>query len=151
MPQEPDTTIETAAAIPRDIRVDQIGFVAELQKLYADHLKTLVKDRMGRESIARVEGDFYEGLLISGGSVSVADPAKFLRLYESKRITRKEFLSALAVRNEPAKQFLSLDELDAISERQPASPALRVSKKKQVEVKLVDAVKSIQQTMNDER
>lgn len=134
---------ETAtAAVPRDVRVDQIGFVNELVSQHANNLKTALKVRMDNDSIERVRGDVFEGLLVST-FVSTVPPAKLLALYEKDKITRAQFLSALSVRKEPLEAFLSGDEIRRISETTPGNPQLRVNRIKGVELKLVDAVKGL--------
>lgn len=71
----------------RNVRVDQIGFVNELVKHYADDLKSSVKVRMLENGVEVAEGDFFSGLLV-GRSATVIDPAKFLKLLEKEEITR---------------------------------------------------------------
>lgn len=46
------------STLPRDARLDQIGFVGELQKHHADDLKSAVKARMSGDSIDRATGDY---------------------------------------------------------------------------------------------
>jgi hypothetical protein len=150
--QEKDgsTALAEERTIARDIRVDQIGFVGELQKQFVEPLKATLKARMGERQIDVCEGEYFSALLVEGGTLSVVDAGKFVRLYESKSITRAEFLSAIAVRNDPCRAFLSGKELAAISEQTPASPQLRVSRKKGVEVRLVDAVKGIASAIKED-
>ena len=134
-------TEERASA--RDVRVDQIGFVGELQKHFADDLKTAVKAKMSGDGLQHVEGDYFDGLLVDGYDVQTIDPAKFLKLYEDGKIKRAEFLSALKIANKPAAEFLSGKEIDRISTTAAGQSQLRVTRKKGVEIKLTDAVRGL--------
>jgi hypothetical protein len=134
--------IETAAALPRDVRVDPMGFIAELQKRHGDNLKTKVKVRMLNDEIDRVAGDFFEGLLVQGQTRTV-DPKKMLAKFKAGEVSEKDLLSCLSVRREAALEFMSERELDAISTIGSAQPALRVTRKKGVELELVKAVNGL--------
>lgn len=135
---------EARIIAPPDPRIDQLGYAGELQKKYADDLKTQVKADMLGRGIERLFGRQFEGLLVTGSSTSI-DPEKFLKLYESGRITRKQYLSALSVRKEPAKDAVSGDELARISSAAPTSPALYVTRIKGVEISLVDCLQQLAQ------
>ena len=128
--------------IPRDVRVDQLGFASELQKQHVDNLKSAVKVRMDGEGLTRVEGDYFEGLLVPQDVTSI-DPAKLLALYAKDKITRAQLLSCLSVKKEPLAVFLTGGQIAAMSETKPGTPQLRVTRKKGVEVKLVDALKKL--------
>ena len=130
------------AATPRDVRVDQIGFAAELQKQHVDHLKSAVKVRMTGEGLDRVEGDYFEGQLVET-SASTVDPGKLLAMYAKDNITRAQLLSCLSVKKEPLAAFLTGEQISAMSTTTGGTPQLRVSRKKGVELKLVDAVKGL--------
>ena len=130
-------------AVGNDRRVDQIGYVAELVKQFADPAKAALKLRMAQREIDLAEGSKFQALLVAGVSIGVVDPARLLKLYESKQITRQQFLSAITVRNEPCRQFLSRDAIDAISAQKPAEPRLTVSRRKGVEISLVEAVREL--------
>lgn len=130
-------------AVGNDRRVDQIGYVAELVKQFADPAKAALKLRMAQREIDLAEGSKFQALLVAGVSIGVVDPARLLKLYETKQITRQQFLSAITVRNEPCRQFLSRDAIDAISAQKPAEPRLTVSRRKGVEISLVEAVREL--------
>ena len=72
----------TTEKLPRDVRVDDIGYCGELTKRHADTLKTKVKIGMLERGHERVAGDAFEGLLVSGAQVGTIDPAKWFKLYE---------------------------------------------------------------------
>ena len=133
---------EAATALPRDVRVDHIGFCNELATKLANDLKSAVKVRMDNDELTRVTGDYFEGQLVRS-TVSVVDPAKLLALWSKDKITRAQLLSALCVKKEPLAQFLTGAQIDAISETSPGTPQLRVTRIKGVELKLVDAVKNL--------
>jgi hypothetical protein len=139
---ETETDADAGRASRRDVRVDHLGFVNELTKHFADPLKQQIKLRMNERKLDLAEGDFFEGLLVRGESSSI-DPAKYLKLFEKGRITRADFLSALSIKRTAATVFLSEKEVDAISDATPATPQLRVSRRKGVEIKLVDAVRGL--------
>lgn len=126
--------------VPRDQRIDQIGFAAELQKHYADDLKTAVKMRMAENATPRAEGDFFEALLIADQTRKSIDAAKIFKLLEQQKITKKQLLSAITIKLDAAREFLSREQLDKLCDQTPASPTLRVTRKHGVELKLVDAL-----------
>ena len=135
-----------AAAPARDFRIDQIGFAGELQKRHVDNLKSAVKVRMTGEGLDLVAGDFFEGRLVAT-ETGVVDPAKLLNLWAKDKITRAQLLSALSVRKEPLAEFLSRGEIEAMSTTAAGSPQLRVTRIKGVELKLVDAVKGLGESL----
>lgn len=126
----------------RDARVDHVGFCNELVKHFAEPTKVAVKNRLLERELDLAEGDFFEGLLIRTCS-SVIDPGKLLRLFEKRQITREQFVSAISVRREAAKDFLPGIELAEISEEMPAIASLRITRRKGVEVKLADALRGL--------
>ncbi len=134
---------ETAApaTVSRDARVDTLGF-CNLVQHFADDLKSDIKVRMTSDGIDRVAGDFFEALLTQPVE-STVDPAKLLKLFEGEKITRAQLLSALSVRKEPLKKFLSGDQIEKMSDAARGTPRLNVTRIKDVDVKLVDAVKAL--------
>ncbi len=128
--------------LPRDVRIDQIGFVGELQKHHADGLKTKLKVRMLDESIERIAGDFFEGLIVLG-RVGTVDPKKFYRLIKSGRITEAQFVEAVSINRAAAQKLLPEKDLDRLTDYVDAAPALRVARIKGVELSLVDALAAI--------
>lgn len=130
------------AKMPRDVRLDHIGFVDELQKQFANPLKTKVKADFAGKSIERASGDCFDGLVVTGTRLTV-DPEKFLRLFERKAITRAQFVAAISVGRDAAIDCVSREDLAKISTEAPTTPSLRVGRIKGVEINLVDAVRSI--------
>lgn len=137
----PDTE---ATAVPRDKRIDQIGFVAELQKQYVDNLKDGVKLRMLEGEVKVAEGDFFTATLAGVGStVGTLDPVKVFRLVKSGRLKEAEFLECCRVERGKLEEYVSGKDLDRLSEFKPATPSLRVTRKKGVEITLTDALKGL--------
>jgi len=135
-------TLNEPATSPFDPRVDQLGFVAELQKQFADDLKTVVKTDMLGADEDRRRGESFEAVLVQGTTQTV-NPERWVKLYETGRITRAQFMAALSVRRDHALDALGRDELAKISFQTTNTPALRVSRIKGVQVSLVDAVRSL--------
>lgn len=137
------TTQTHVPTVARDARVDQIGFANELAKQHIDGLKDAVKTRMLDGEVQLVEGDFFQGLLVAGGTVGTICPRKFHRLLKQGKITEDQFHACISVQRKPAEQYCSGKELDRMSEFKPASPRLVVSRKKGVEPSLVDAIRGL--------
>ena len=78
--------------------------------------------------------------MLALGSVTITDAERGLRIYERKRLTRAQFLSAIAVRVKPLTAFMSSDAIDAISGSAPRRSSLTVKRKKAVEASLAIAV-----------
>lgn len=133
------------AKLPRDVRVDQIGYVDEVKKQYADDLKTAVKSHMLEDELVRVTGDAFEGLLVQGRERTVP-PAKLLRMYEQKKITKAQFLACMKVGNEAADKLLGKAAVARMSKFEDAPPKLCVTRIKGVEITLVDALKQLNKT-----
>lgn len=135
------TSTETAE-LRRDVRVDQIGFCNELEKRYAKTLIASVKLKMAADVVEKVQGDYFEGLLVRAMERTV-DPANLLKLLTQKKITVAQFLSAITVQIKPCTAFLSGDQINAMSDSAPATPKLLITRKKGVEILLVDVVKGL--------
>jgi hypothetical protein len=131
--------MDSETPIPRDKRVDQIGFVKEADEKHAKLLKGDVKLSMINKDQQRVAGDFFEGQLVTFVPATV-NPAKFLKLFEQEKITRAQFLAAVSVNTGPCEKFLSGDQLAKISDLGERVTQLRVGRIKGVECKLVDAI-----------
>jgi hypothetical protein len=132
--------------LPRDARVDHLGYVNELVSQFANPLKAKVKEDLTKKRIDRAAGDAFECLLVPGSTASI-DAEKFLLKWESGKITRAQFLAAISVGKEAALCCLSKDELARISTSKPKASALNVTKIKGVEVTLVEAVRAIEFVM----
>jgi hypothetical protein len=85
----------------RDVRIDDLGFVGELWTHFDQKVKPLVKGNLDTKGARRGTGDFFDAIQAGGGTRTEIDPAKYLKLYEDKTISRKEFLSALKVAHKP--------------------------------------------------
>jgi hypothetical protein len=136
-----DTT--PVSACVRDIRIDQLGFAGELERsLFLKNLRATAKQNLQDKGVERAEGDYFAALLVESERATT-DPDKLLRLYERGKISRAQLVSALSVTREPCKKFLSLDDLAKISTTEPATSRLTVTRKKGVQIELVDMVKTL--------
>jgi hypothetical protein len=126
----------------RDVRVDHVGFVDELDKHFGKPTREAIKQRMKEGKLDLSEADFFEGLLVESNT-STIDPAKFFNLFCKGRMKKAEFLSAISIGKKAASVFMSQKEIDAISASEPATPKLMISRRKGAEIKLVDAVRGL--------
>jgi hypothetical protein len=126
----------------RDIRADHVGFSNEIGKSFADPIKTAVKARMEADALDIVEGDFFEGLLVTG-TRGMIDPAKVFRLIKKGELTESQFLECISVNREKLSEYLGGKEVDRLSDFTPASPQLRITRRKGVEVTLANAIRTI--------
>jgi len=133
---------EAANPAARDVRVDQLGIAAELQKQHVDNLTSAVKVRMTGEGLDTVEGDYFVGQLVET-TVTTIDPGKLLALYTKDKISRAQLLSALTVNKEPLKKFLSGGEIEKLGTTTAGTPQLRVTRMTPTPFKLVDALKGL--------
>jgi hypothetical protein len=124
----------------RDIRVDRIIFVKELIDKYQKPLIDQVKD--GRFDGDRVEGDYAEGLIVETES-TVIDIPGFIRLWKKKVISDDQFERAISVSPTEAQKILSENDFKKISTKKPGSKVLKPTRKKGVQIELVEAVKSL--------
>ncbi|HSZ58630.1 MAG TPA: hypothetical protein VK797_23380 [Tepidisphaeraceae bacterium] len=139
-----EPALEVEEVTIRDVRTDDLGFVNELWTHFDQTIKPLVKGNLTHKGARRGAGEFFDCILAGGGAREEVDPAKFLKLYEGKKISREEFLSALKVALKPLGKFLSQKQIDAISRSAGiVQPSLTVNRIKGVEFTLVDAVKAI--------
>lgn len=127
-------------SVAQDIRLDRIGFVAELIEHYQKPLITAVKS--GMTAGDRAEGQLFGGLLAASTTTDV-DAEKFVRLWEAGKITRAQFVAAVKVSATAARETLSAQDFARIATVKPGAPSLRVTRLKGVEVALVDAVKEV--------
>lgn len=126
----------------RDKRIDQLGFLSDLQKHYGDDLKTAVKVVMTEKDADRAAGDLFDALLVQS-AVSTADPDQFLQLFFDGVITRAQLVASIRVSNDAALDAIGREKLESISSTKPGSPALRISRKKGVEISLVKALQEL--------
>ncbi len=130
------------SATPVDARIDQLGYVRELEKQFAEPLNAAVKAEMKARKLERLAGDRFSGLLVLSKSRWV-DPAKFLKLYESGKISRAAFLDAISVQCKAAEKLIGQVQLDKMSTFSSPTPRLCVDRIKGVEIKLVDAIEQL--------
>src|SRR4051812_29808596 len=78
----------------RDKRIDHLGFAGELDTHFIEPLKEAI--RAAHPVGPRLEGDYFAGL-IAPNDRRVVDASKWLRLLESKQITREQYLEAVTV------------------------------------------------------
>jgi hypothetical protein len=142
----PKKEIEEAPAPERrrDVRVDQIGFVNELMKRFADPLKDKVKADQADKVV--LEGDFFEGAITSSTDTEISASGWF-RLYESKVIDRAQFVDGLKVSTTVAKRVLDEKTLNRLSKQSPGPRKLTITRKKTVELGLVTAVRNLGDTI----
>lgn len=143
--------IETPV-IPRDARIDHIGFVTELQKQFVEPLKGDVKGRMLANDAREVQGDFFTAQLAGvGSSVGTLDPVKVFRRVKQGLLTEAQFLECCRIERGKLEEYVSGKDLDRMTEFVPATPQLRITRKKGVELKLVDALKGLGSAIKDDR
>jgi len=140
--------VEVASGEPvevvRNVGLDHIGFVEELDRRFVRPLRDKVKAALTAKGAVRGAGDYFTGLIAGvGKSTGRIDPEKFLRLYEKKKISRAQLVAAIRVGNEAASECLSQAEIDKISDFTPATPRLCVERIKTVELPLVNCVKGL--------
>lgn len=126
----------------RDTRVDHIGFVKELDKHFASPINDVVKAKLGSEGIDLAVGDFFQGLYLPGYRRMI-DPDRFLRLYDKGKITRAQLVSVMTINRKTASEFLSGNALDDLSVPLPDAPSLTITRKKNVELPLVEVIKAL--------
>lgn len=128
----------------RDVRVDRLGFVQELAKVYIDGtdarpgIKPQVKATMQPGEV--VEGDFFEATL-TGTTAAAVDVPALIRMYDKNLITRGELASCLTGSAEAVgKLGLTKARLTTIISRRAGTPRLNVKRREGVAVPLVNAV-----------
>ena len=134
--------------IGRDVRVDAIGFVGELDRQVAKDLRTQVKLRMDVDGLERVTGDYFAGLLVSASSSEV-DAEKWLAAWEAGRITRRQFVDAIAVGKTEAKRALGDDAVARITTAKPPTLKLNIERIQGPEPSLSDALSRLNSDARD--
>ena len=129
----------------RDVRIDRIGFVSELGKQFADPLRLAVRD--AHEVGARLQGDCFEGLLYESGSAEV-DSGKFLKLLEQGKISRDQYLAAVAVSVTEARRILDEKTFDRVAVVGELRKALKISRLKGVSIELIMAVDQVRSALS---
>jgi hypothetical protein len=126
----------------RDIRVDRIGLVQELGKLWTDPMKKKVKEDMAAGGLKLVGGDLCEGKL-SSSSKSTINPGKFFKWFNDGKISRKDFVACLRVSSSDAAAFLSEREIEQISDAGTESSSLTIVRKKEIDLTLAQVIAEI--------
>jgi len=139
----PAAAVAAAPAPARDVRVDRIGYVQDLTRLWAEPMRKDLKARLLDEDLVAVEGDYYEGTLAAPPTLSTVDPLKFFKLYKSGKITEKDFVSAIEVNRKAAAQFILPKDLAAISTTESGEPRFTITRKKGLDVSLATAVANV--------
>ena len=121
--------------------IDQIGFLKELEDQRGKPLKDAVKNHMSAAEKDDFDAEYFDAKLVHG-TVQTVDPARFFRLWKRGVIKDADFLACITVQRGKANEFMSDRDLDAISDARDTT-SLRVTRKKGVEVKLVDALKGV--------
>jgi hypothetical protein len=127
----------------RDIRVDRIGFVQELEGQYIDGtkekpgIKPVVKATMIVGDV--LEGDFFEATL-TGASTSSVPPAFVLGLLAKKKLTRAQALACLATRTGELTKAIGEAEVKKVATVEPGTPRFSVKRKEGVNVELKAAL-----------
>lgn len=129
----------------RDIRVDRLGFVQELAKVYIDGtdakpgIKPQVKATMQPGEV--VEGDFFEATL-TGTTGSAVDVPALIRMYDKNLITRGELAGCLTGSAEAVQRLPGMTKarLTTLITRKAGTPRLNVKRREGVAVPLVNAV-----------
>ncbi|CAN5388734.1 hypothetical protein BH09PLA1_BH09PLA1_25970 [soil metagenome] len=136
----------------RDARVDQIGFVKELDDQYVKDLKTGVKSSMVGKDAVHAEGDFFEATLGAAGTVQTINPVKFYNRFKRGDMSEKDFIRSLkSIDRGVAEEFMSGRDIDTISETREGSRALTVRRKKGVVVKLIEALRGLAASIKDDQ
>jgi hypothetical protein len=124
----------------RDVRIDRIGFVNELVKYFADPLKEKVKaDHPGK---ALLTADYFDAIITTPNETHIP-LEKWFALFDAGTIDRKQFMEGLKVSTTVAGKVLDEKTFKRVSKTAPGSRQLRITRKKGVEVKLVDAVRHL--------
>lgn len=133
-------TPPTEKPTARDVRVDRIGFAAELDKHYVEPLRDAVK--AAHPNGVLLAGDFFTAEITEPATNTFPADAWF-KLFNDNAITRKQFLAGIRVSTEDARRVLSEKDFDQHVITGIASRRLTVRRKPGVVVDLVRAVKEI--------
>lgn len=137
---------ETAAP-KRDARIDRIGFAGELTKHFIDPLKKTVK-ASHPDPGTRLTADYFDALIVGGESTSI-DPSDWLHLLNTGKIDRKQFCSAIRVSTETAREVLDAKTFERIADSKPAPIKLVVSRQKDVEASLINALRHVRSAFDE--
>jgi hypothetical protein len=138
-----DTKTAPAHALPRDARVDPIGFAEELGKHFVTLHRDKVKLSMIEKSVDRVAGEYFEGLLICPADRGTIEARKLFRLVAAGKLTESQFLECVTVQRKAAEQYVAGKELDRMSSFTESTPYIKIARRKDVQLELVDMVKGL--------
>ncbi len=106
------------AKIVKDSRLTAIAAIAVLVKFHIQKLKEDVKAAMKRRGVKFAESDFAVAHLRDGGNATYVDPAKLFKLTLAagkRKLTVNEFFQCVRASRERVEEFLSPEEIDAVS------------------------------------
>lgn len=127
----------------RDVRVDRIGFVGELMKQYidGDHgLKAKVKGEL--EAGQSAEGDYFVGRLDAAVAAEISASGVY-KLHKQGKLSEAELIEMISVKSTVAKEKIDPKTLKRLTRTYEGTPRLTITRKKGVEIKLVDAVRGL--------
>jgi hypothetical protein len=133
----------------RDVRVDYIGLVGELEKHWIDDKKSGVKMKVkaGLEVGDVVLGDLFEGHL-HGTTVSEISISGVLKLYENRSISRADLVELISgISSDAAKKIIDPKALKRLQRTFPGTPRLNVDRRKGYELSLAEAARKIFATL----
>jgi hypothetical protein len=140
---------ESTRKVARDIRVDTVGLIQELERRAAKELRDKVKKRMIDEPLDVVHGERFTGILLPGADVGSIDPEKWMKFWLDEKITKKQFLEAISVGNADARKALGDDVVDRISDFRKSAPKFTVERIKGYEPSLLEVVRELAATPID--
>jgi hypothetical protein len=133
---------ETAKTSGRDVRVDRVGLVEELDRLWSAPMKKKIKEDMAKEGLEVVTADLCEAKLASSMS-SWIDPVKFFKLFEKGEISRKDLLDTLSISKSAAAKFMSARDLEGVSLSEPGPAKLSIVRRKGIDLTLRQVIQGI--------
>ena len=110
--------IPEGAKVIKDNRLTCIAAIAAMVKIHVARLKDEVKAAMQRRGVKFAESDFVVAHLRDGGNASFVDSGKLFALTRKpgkKKLTLDEFFQCVRASRERVEEFLSPDEIDAVS------------------------------------
>ena len=129
---------------PRDVRIDTIGFAAELDRQLIKELRADVKARMTENDTVEARGDAFRAVMAATTSTKI-DAKALYRMVKAGAISEKDFVSAISVTVTPLKKFLAEKDIARISEQVTGTPQLSVKRIEEVEVDLVACLRGLNQ------
>jgi len=134
------STSKPAVEIDLGRAIDRIGFLDELWSRIGDPLRANVKGAMRLGT--KAPGAWFEAHKI-GGMKTVVEAEGFVRLWESGKITRAQFVATISVLVAPARELLAEGDFARISASEAATPKLTVKRLPEMTVELADAMEEV--------